>query len=146
MLNVTVAKTESAQSLPNLDMLYEACRMPLTKSTVLRYLDVVSAIPVSAYIRERLPDELGGYLPATFRMCITAMDRISPDQVDAFLQSWKASLTNPVVGLQQPLIDFLYMIIYVMVFIQFYAMNEYSSLYYKIYAQLLAMFKSDTYA
>ena len=114
--------------------LCKACEAPITHSTVLNQLDAVESLADS------LQDSCNKNLPSSLRPYVIAVRDIHQDESEAYLASWKSKLQSPLLNLTDDLAKCLYVLIYAMLFIQLFALNDYQDLFYKIYTRLISSF------
>lgn len=114
--------------------LCRACEAPITHSTVLNQLDAAQDLADSIH------NSCKKSLPSSLRPYIIAVRDIRQDESEAFLASWKTKLQSPVLNITDDLAKCLYILIYVMLFIQLFAINDYQDIFYKIYTQLISLF------
>ena len=119
--------------------LYKACNAPLEHSPVLTYIADVKDIDIADYAAQHLSDT-GNKLPNSLRPYIIAVKTMSHSEAPKYLEAYKTALRDPLLNLAEENADFFYMVLYVLLFIQLFAFDEYSNLFYKLYSQMLSLF------
>lgn len=114
--------------------LCRACEAPITRSTVLNQIDAVQTLA------EDISESCPRNLPSSLRPYVIAVKDIRQDESEAYLASWKTKLKSPMLDLSDEVAGYLYILIYSMLFIHLFALNDYSELFYKIYTQLMSLF------
>lgn len=114
--------------------LYKACEAPITHSTVLNQISTVQDLA------DNISDSCNKRLPSSLRPYVIAVRDVRQDESEAYLASWRAKLQSPMLSITEDTAKCLYMLVYVMLFIQLFALNEYRDLFYKIYTQIMSLF------
>ncbi len=116
-----------------------SCSGPLRYAPVLKNISLIEQLDIVNYARKNLPERYRNKLPDFFRNFFIALKTLKEADADEFLAAWKKQLSSEILGLSEDNISYFYVILFVMCFIKFYAFNEYDTLYYSMYAQILSL-------
>lgn len=120
--------------------LYKVCSVPLEHSQLLSFIDKIELLDVKEYVLHNFPQRYSLKLPSCLRPYIIAIKTMAPMEISKFLKAYKTTLQDPLLSLSDDNVNYMYMLIYVLLFIRLFAFDDYSKLFYKLYSQVLSLF------